>query len=60
MYVYRSWTTEDIRKATEGITHPKIKMTAFEEGIRGLYNSYRLNGVELERAICQKWGQIGV
>ena len=31
-------------------------MTAFEEGIRELYNSYRLYGGELERAIHQIMG----
>ncbi|KAG9281339.1 hypothetical protein AMEX_G4138 [Astyanax mexicanus] len=56
MYVYRPWTAEDVRKAVEDIPHPKVKVEAFVQGIQGLYNSYRLNGIEVERAMRQILG----
>ncbi|KAF0046411.1 hypothetical protein F2P81_000044 [Scophthalmus maximus] len=56
MYVYRPWTVEDVKKATEGIHHPKVKVATYIEGVEGLYASYRLNGVEIERAIRQIMG----
>ena len=56
LYVYRPWTVEDVKKATEGIPHPKLKVTQWETDIRNLYASYRLNGAELERAIRQTMG----
>lgn len=49
MYVYRPWTNEDVKKATEGIPHPKTNSRQFEQGVRNLYESYRLNGTELKK-----------
>jgi len=31
MYVYRPWTAEDVRKATEGIPHPKVNARGFSD-----------------------------
>ena len=49
--MYRPWTADDVRKATEGIPHLKVKAAAFAERVRGLYQSYKLNGREVERAV---------
>ena len=56
MYVYRPWTAEDVRKATEDIPHPKVNVKGFEDGIKNLYDSYRLNGLELERSLRNVMG----
>lgn len=56
IYVFRPWTVDDIKKATEDIPHPKTKAAAFIEGINGLYHTYRLNGNEMERAMRQILG----
>jgi len=56
MYVYRPWTAEDVRKATEDIPHPKVNVKGFEDGIKNLYESYRLNGLELERSLRNVMG----
>jgi len=67
MYVYRPWTAEDVRKATEDIPHPKLNVKGFEDGIKNV--SYRLNGLELEQSlrnvmkgdwcmICGDWSSI--
>lgn len=53
MYVYRPWTADDVKKAAEGIPHPKDNVIRWEEGIRGLHESYSLNGLEAERAVRQ-------
>ena len=47
MYVYQPWTADDVRKATEGIPHPRVNVRGFEDGVRSLCNSYRLNGIEM-------------
>ena len=56
MYVYRPWTADDVRKATEEIPHPKVNVKGFEDGIKNLYDSYRLNGLELEKLLRNVMG----
>ena len=56
MFVFRPWTEDDVRKATEVILHPKMKMEDFKTKMANLYVSYRLNGMEYERALRQILG----
>ncbi|XP_077346837.1 uncharacterized protein LOC143995940 [Lithobates pipiens] len=56
MTVFRPWTDSDIQKATEHIKHPKLGPAEFIENIEGLRNSYKLNGVEVERALRRVLG----
>ena len=56
MYVFRPWTADDVRRAVEGIPHPKVKVLEFVAGVNGLIDSYRLNGLEVERAVRQILG----
>ena len=51
MYVYRPWTAEDVRKATEDIPHPQVNARGFSDGVKKLCVSYRLNGLETERVM---------
>ena len=60
MYVFRPWTADDVRRAVEGIPHPRVKVLDFVAGVNGLIESYRLNGMEVERALRQILAQIGV
>lgn len=53
MYVYCPWSAEDVKKATEGILHPQVNVQAFEQGLRNLHESFRLNESELETAVSQ-------
>ena len=57
MYVFRPpWTADDVRRAVEGIPHPKVKILEFVARVNGLIDSYRLNGLEVERAVRQILG----
>lgn len=56
MMVYSPWTPEDVKKATEGIQHPKVNIAQFRDGIMGKIDSYHLNGREIEQVIRQVLG----
>lgn len=47
--VYRTWTQDDVKKAVEGIPHPREDWTAFETAIGDLRRSYHLNGTETQQ-----------
>lgn len=56
MTVFKPWTESDVQKATEHIKHPKFGAPEIIENMEGLRNSYRLNGVEVERALRRVLG----
>ena len=60
MYVFRPWRADDVRRTVEGIPHPKVKAPELVAGINSLIESYRLNGLEVERAVIGYSEQIGV
>lgn len=48
--VFRTWTQDDVKKAVEGIPHPRDDWTAFETAMGDLRRSYHLNGTETQQA----------
>lgn len=49
--VYRVWTQDDVRKACEGIPKPEIDVESTIQGIMDLIRSYRLDGLDTQRAL---------
>ncbi|MEQ2190088.1 hypothetical protein GOODEAATRI_032103 [Goodea atripinnis] len=62
MLVYRTWTLEDIKKAVEGIPHPKGYPEGLINGMDLLRGSYHPNGVEMQQVLMTKlgidWGRV--
>ncbi|XP_044197012.1 uncharacterized protein LOC122973504 [Thunnus albacares] len=62
--VFCNWTKEDLRKAVDGIPHPRKDVQAYINKIYGLYNSYRLNGEEMTKCLRQSlttdWATVNV
>lgn len=49
MCIFRPWTLNDMKKAAESITSYKDNVAEWETGVRGLIQSYHLNGAEVQR-----------
>ncbi|MEQ2202223.1 hypothetical protein XENOCAPTIV_028205 [Xenoophorus captivus] len=62
MLVYRTWTLEAIKKAVEGIPHPKGDPEGFINGMNMFRGSYPLNVVEMQQVLMTKlgidWGRV--
>lgn len=54
--VFRPWSQHDVRRAVDGIPHPRQNPDEFERQIVGLTRSYKLNGDEVERCLCKILG----
>ncbi|XP_055008822.1 uncharacterized protein LOC129408665 isoform X2 [Boleophthalmus pectinirostris] len=50
IFVYRTWTAEDVKKAVEGITPYKDDVNQFCIEMEALRDSYKLNGLETQQA----------
>ncbi|XP_042264217.1 uncharacterized protein LOC121895271 [Thunnus maccoyii] len=64
VWVFCNWTKEDVRKAVDGIPHPRKDVQAYVNKMYGLYNSYRLNGEEMTNCLMQSlttdWATVNV
>ncbi|XP_044209039.1 uncharacterized protein LOC122983386 [Thunnus albacares] len=64
VWVFRNWTKEDVKKAVDGIPHPRKDVQAYIDKMYGLYNSYRLNGEEMTNCFMQSlttdWATVNV
>lgn len=49
MTVYRTWNQEDIKKAVEGIAHPREDVEECIVQMEGVRDSYHLNGYEVQQ-----------
>ncbi|MEQ2297883.1 hypothetical protein AMECASPLE_039255 [Ameca splendens] len=54
--VYRTWTQEDIKKAVEGIPHPREDVEECLNQMEDLRLSYHLNGIEVQQVWMCKLG----
>lgn len=63
MLVHRTWTKNDIMKATANIPSYKDDPTGYRDGILLLYETYHLNGIETQQVLMATlelydWGRI--
>ncbi|XP_013872263.1 uncharacterized protein LOC106523409 [Austrofundulus limnaeus] len=62
MLVFRTWTTDDIKKAVAGVTPVKEDVGRFVQDMEGLRLSYHLNGVEVQQvwmtALALDWHHV--
>ncbi|XP_047246818.1 uncharacterized protein LOC124883664 [Girardinichthys multiradiatus] len=54
--VYRTWTQDDVKKAVEGIPHPREDVDESVRQMEDLRKAYHLNGIEVQQAWMCKLG----